>query len=131
MGLDLTSKRIGLAVGAVALGLAAVPLAGAFAQETTMPGGPESGAAAEPLTTEQVDKARGLFMDWSCGACHALEDAQASGGIGPSFDGNGHLDLAFATDRITNGQGPMPSFAGQLSDEEIDLLAHYIVQVKK
>jgi mono/diheme cytochrome c family protein len=31
---------------------------------------------------------------------------------------------------VTNGQGPMPSFSW-LGDEDIDLIAAYVVQVKK
>lgn len=108
-------------VGAVVLaGL--VPAAGALAN------------ASDPtakLTAAEVEKGRGLFNDWSCGACHTLGDAKASGSIGPSFDGDTRLDHPFTVDRITNGQGAMPAFGGQMTDEEIDLLARYIVQSKK
>lgn len=97
--------------------------------------GPALGAdgeqAAAGLAPAQVDQARGLFMDWSCGACHALADGEGYGQIGPSFDGNGALERDYVVNRVTNGQGAMPGFGGQLSEEEIALLADYIVQVKK
>lgn len=126
-----TRKITKLGFGVLALAVVAVPVAGALAQGE-VPGGPESQAQAEAaLTAEQVTQGRQLFNDWSCGACHALADAQGEGHVGPAFDGNPNLDKAFAVDRITNGSGPMPSFGGQISDEDIDLLAAYIVQTKK
>lgn len=120
--------KLGLAtLGAASL---AVPLAMAMAQ------GPEfqeqaAEAAGETLTAEQVAQGRTLFNSWSCSACHVLTDANAHGHIGPSLDGKLAIDKAFVVNRITNGQGAMPGFGGQLSDEEIDLLAAYVVQVKQ
>lgn len=115
-----SSGRFGL--GALVLAIAAIPLASAVAA------GDDTHAAA--LSPEQVAKARQLFTDNSCVQCHTLADAGAQGTIGPSFDGNAQLDKATTVDRITNGQGAMPSF-GWLSPEDIDLLATYVVQVKK
>jgi mono/diheme cytochrome c family protein len=40
------------------------------------------------------------------------------------------LDKSRAVAVISNGQGPMPNF-GWLGEEDIDLIASYIVQVKK
>ena len=88
-------------------------------------------AASPPLTAEQVTKAREIFNNFSCGACHSLVEAGASGQIGPAFDGATTLDHDYIVNRVTNGQGAMPSFGGQISDEDIDLLATYIMQVKK
>ena len=108
-------------LGALALAAIAVPAASAFA------------SAEEPaptLTAEQVVKGRQLFTDNGCNACHTLADAQAAGSVGPSFDGNANLDKGHAVQVITNGQGPMPNF-GWLGEEDIDLLAAYIVQAKK
>ena len=65
------------------------------------------------------------------GACHALADANASGSIGPSFDRNPRLTKAYAVDVISNGRGAMPSFAGQMSPEQIDQIAEYIVQFSR
>ena len=88
---------------------------------------PDSG---KRLTAEQVEKAKQLFNDGSCNACHVLADAGAAGTIGPAFDGNAALTHDLAVDRITNGQGAMPSF-GWMPTEDIDLIATYIVQAKK
>ena len=115
----IDSKFAGAA--AVALALIAVPMASALASA--------EGASAE-LTPEQVEKGRQLFTDNGCNACHTLADANAAGAVGPSFDGNPNLDKGHAVAVITNGQGPMPSFSW-MGEEDIDLVAAYIVQVKK
>ena len=110
--------RLGL--GALALAALTIPLA-AFA------------SAAEPaaeLTAEQVAKGRQMFTDNGCNACHTLADANAAGSIGPSFDGNANLDKAHVVNVVTNGQGAMPNF-GWLGEDDIGLLADYIVHAKK
>jgi mono/diheme cytochrome c family protein len=112
-----SSGKLGL--GALALAIAAIPLASAVA----------AGEEAK-LADEQMVKGRQLFTDNSCVQCHTLADASAQGSIGPALDGNAKLDKATVIDRITNGQGAMPSF-GWLSTEDIDLLAGYVLQAKK
>lgn len=106
----------------LALAVAAVPLASAWASA--------EGAAPAPLTEGEVVKARQLFNDNACSQCHVLADAGAQGAIGPALDGNAALNHDFVVDRVTNGQGAMPGF-GWLPAEDIDLMARYIVQVKK
>jgi mono/diheme cytochrome c family protein len=115
----IDSKFAGAA--ALALALVALPLASAYASA--------EGASAA-LSAEQVTKGRQLFNDNGCNACHALADANAAGSVGPSFDGNANLDKGHVVAVITNGQGPMPSFSW-LGEEDIDLIAAYVVQVKK
>lgn len=110
-----------LALGAIALAAIAIPAAAAFAVA------PEAEAA---LSAEQVAKGRQLFTDNGCSACHTLADANAAGSVGPSFDGNAGLDKPKVVNIVTNGQGAMPSF-GWLGEEDIGLLADYIVQTKK
>ena len=84
-------------------------------------------ASAEEAAKVDREASRELFHAYSCSACHALADAGAGGSIGPTLD-NPSLTRDFVIDRIANGQGAMPSFSGQLSDEEIALLADYIVE---
>ena len=115
-----TVTKLGL--GTLALAMAAVPGAASLAVA------PEQ--AADALTAEKVTKGRQLFTDNGCSACHTLADAKAAGTIGPSFDGNAALDKAHVVHVVTNGQGAMPSF-GWLGEEDIDLIAGYIVQTKK
>ena len=115
------SNNVKFGLGAMALAAIAVPTASAFA------------TAEEPataLTAEQVTQGRQAFTDNGCNACHTLADANAAGSVGPAFDGNANLDKARAVNVISNGQGAMPNY-GWLGEEDIDLLAAYIVQVKK
>jgi mono/diheme cytochrome c family protein len=110
-----------LALGALALAAIALPMASALAM---------AGDAPAPLTEDQVAKGRQLFNDNGCNACHALADANAAGSVGPALDGNPNLDKGHVVNVVANGQGPMPSFSW-LGEEDIDLIASYIVQVKK
>lgn len=115
-----SDTRAKFAVAAMALAVVALPAASAYA---VAPGEAE-------LTPEQVEKARGLFTENGCNACHLLADAEATGAVGPALDGNAKLDKALVVDRVTNGAGPMPGF-GWLDPADIDLIAGYVVQVKK
>lgn len=114
-------SKVQLGIGALALAIAAVPAAGALATAED----PTAG-----LSAEQVEKGRQLFTDNGCNACHTLADANAAGSIGPAFDGNANLDKAHVVNIVTNGQGAMPSF-GWMPEEDIALLADYIVHAKK
>ena len=116
-----SGKTVKVGLGALALAIVAVPLASAFAADEPAPAA---------LSAEQVAKGRQLFSDNGCNACHTLADANAAGTVGPSFDGDTPLDKALAVETITNGRGPMPNF-GWMDAKDIDLVAAYIVQVKK
>ena len=87
-------------------------------------------ASASAQEAAVVDKAaaREVFDSYSCSACHALADAGAAGVVGPTLDNPG-LTREFIIDRVTNGQGAMPGFGGQMSEAEIAQLADYIVLV--
>lgn len=89
-----------------------------------------SGLQAEdaPASAETRDAGRALFNRTGCGQCHTLADAGASGSYAPSLDANPHLTRELALDRLTNGQGDMPSFAGILSNAEIATLAAYVAE---
>ena len=60
-----------------------------------------------------------------CGSCHTFADAGTSGSIGPNLD-DAAPSLDLALDRITNGQGAMPSFSGQLTEQQIADVAAYV-----
>ena len=91
----------------------------------TAPTGTEEGDQPEP----EGDPAAGkeLFAANGCGSCHALADAGSSGTAGPDLDS---LQPGFeeSVEQITNGGGGMPAFGDQLSEEEIQNLAAYVVQ---
>lgn len=62
-----------------------------------------------------------------CGGCHTLADAGTSGTVGPNLD-DAQPSLELAIDRVTNGQGAMPSFSGTLSEQQIADVATYVAQ---
>ena len=111
----------------------AAPASASGQQAAARPAAPAPAAAAEPAGPGPADAAEGrrLFNAYSCGACHVLADAEGSGHVGPALDGNRALTRDYVINVVTNGRGAMPGFGGQLSDEEIALLAAYIVQVRK
>jgi cytochrome c6 len=120
--------------------LAAVALVGAACG---VPGGEVTSASpdtvvgtvkAEPKPTVppkyadgDPDAGKAIFMSKGCATCHTLEDAGATGTIGPNLD-EAKPDLPIAVDRIVNGKGTMPSFKSQLSTKEIADVAAYVVQ---
>jgi mono/diheme cytochrome c family protein len=85
-------------------------------------GGCGSEAHVEEATN--ATKGRQLFIQ-ECGGCHTLADAGASGTVGPSLDA-AKPSASLVTERVTNGLGGMPAFAGSLSGEEIAAVAAYV-----
>lgn len=90
----------------------------------------ETGAPAEGgAGTSGGDAAAGkeVFASAGCAACHTLADAGASGTVGPNLDDvKPPHDLVVTF--VTNGSGAMPPFAGQLSEQQIQDVAAYVVQ---
>ena len=67
-----------------------------------------------------------VFASAGCGGCHTLQAAGTSGTVGPNLD-EAKPDHALVVDRVTNGKAPMPSFKGQLSEQQIQDVAAYVV----
>jgi mono/diheme cytochrome c family protein len=63
----------------------------------------------------------------NCGTCHTLQAAGTSGAIGPNLD-EAKPSVELAVDRVTNGQGAMPAFEGQLSEAQIQAVSEYVAQ---
>jgi mono/diheme cytochrome c family protein len=57
-----------------------------------------------------------------------LADAGSTGTVGPNLDDAKPSD-ALVIERVTNGKSPMPSFKGQLTDDEIKAVAAYVSTV--
>ncbi len=70
-----------------------------------------------------------VFLGTSaCGSCHTLADAGSNGQIGPNLD-EAQPDYELALDRVTNGQGQMPSFSNSLSEQQIADVSAYVSSV--
>ncbi|MGZ4382327.1 MAG: c-type cytochrome [Gaiellaceae bacterium] len=84
---------------------------------------------AQPVTKLKGDPVAGkkVFMSAGCGGCHTLKDAGTTGTVGPNLDEK-KPPLAKALLRVTYGKSPMPSFKGQLTEQQIADVAAYVVQ---
>lgn len=77
---------------------------------------------------ELLEKGKQIFLaDGSCATCHTLKDANSNGNIGPNLDMI-KPDISRVLMTVTNGIGVMPAYQGQLSDEEINAVAKYVVE---
>jgi mono/diheme cytochrome c family protein len=70
---------------------------------------------------------KALFLKSGCVGCHTLADAHSTGTVGPNHD-QAKPDFRRATARVTLGKSAMPSFKGQLSDQQIADVASYVVK---
>jgi mono/diheme cytochrome c family protein len=86
----------------------------------------EPATPAFKLTGDPV-AGKALFLKSGCVGCHTLSDAKATGTVGPNLD-QAKPDFRLATARVTLGKGAMPSFKGQLSDQQIADVASYVVK---
>lgn len=105
--------------------------------ETTPPATTTQPATTEPTTTGSTpagggkgDAAAGksVFASAGCVGCHTLADAGSNGNVGPNLD-DAKPPYALVIMRVTNGKGVMPSFKGQLSDQQIKDVATYVSSV--
>ena len=68
-----------------------------------------------------------LLFQSNCGSCHVLADAETQGTVGPNLD-QAKPQLQQAVRQIENGGGGMPPFKGQLTEQQIQTLAEYVVE---
>ena len=75
---------------------------------------------------EKYDKGKTIFLEQgNCAACHTLLDAGSDGNIGPNLN-EIKPDIMRIIVAVTNGIGVMPAYQGELSQEEIEAVAHYV-----
>ena len=60
-----------------------------------------------------------------CGGCHTLAAAGTNGSVGPNLD-DASPSYDKVVERVTNGQGAMPSFKDDLSAQEINDVAAFV-----
>jgi len=81
-----------------------------------------------PASSATVGAGKRVFLTAGCVSCHTLSDAGAEGHIGPDLDA-AKPSRALVINRVTNGQGAMPSFANKLSKQQIEQVADYVSSV--
>jgi len=100
---------------------------GAEAAEThgTETGEPPATTEAPSAPAGDATAGEAVFASAGCGGCHTLEAAGSSGKVGPNLD-DAKPDAALVIERVTNGMGVMPSFKGDLSEQQIQDVAAYV-----
>jgi mono/diheme cytochrome c family protein len=96
---------------------AATTEAATTGEETTEGGGGQGQGNAQAGET--------IFNEQGCGGCHVLEAAGSSGNIGPNLD-EAKPSYDLIVERVTNGQGVMPAFGDELSEQQIQDVAAYV-----
>ena len=101
-------------------------------QEAEAHAAEEAGGHEEPTETTapggDATAGKAVFGSAGCATCHTLADAGASGQVGPNLD-EAKPPAELVVDRVTHGKGAMPSFEGQLSEEQIANVAAYVSSV--
>jgi len=80
--------------------------------------------AGTGVVAEQPTDGKSIFSA-NCGSCHTLADAGTTGTVGPNLD-QSRPSKELAVDRVTNGQGAMPSFKDSLDAQQIEAVADYV-----
>ena len=126
----LRAMRRPLAALALLLAVVALVAAGCGGEEVTATPETVVGTVPEETTTGanedlpalalEGDAAAGkeVFASAGCAACHTLSEANASGTVGPNLDDAKPSD-ELVVQRVTLGQGGMPSFKDQLQPQQI------------
>jgi len=120
MPADIYTGEDAVSVAAYVASVAGLPTAGQPASSDD-----QGGETTAKESGGQIDGAA-VFADSGCGSCHALEAAGASGAIGPSLD-DSKPSKELTMQRVSEGMGAMPSFADQLTPEQIAAVADYVV----
>jgi mono/diheme cytochrome c family protein len=94
---------------------------GSLPKPTLEPATPAFKLKGDPVAGKKI------FLSAGCVGCHTLSDAHATGTVGPNLD-QAKPDYRLATARVTLGKGAMPSFKGQLTDQQIADVASYVVK---
>jgi mono/diheme cytochrome c family protein len=100
------------------------------AETGTEPGETETQPAGTETAPSQGGNAaagKAVFTSAGCVSCHTLADAGATGTVGPNLD---QVKPSFDTvvERVTEGKPPMPSFKGQLTEQQIRDVAAYVTE---
>jgi mono/diheme cytochrome c family protein len=68
---------------------------------------------------------KAVFAKNSCGSCHTLKAAAASGNVGPNLD-DLKPDFGDVKDQVEHGGGLMPAYKDTLSEQQIEDVAAFV-----
>jgi cbb3-type cytochrome c oxidase subunit III len=83
--------------------------------------------AGTGITAEKPTDGKSIFTA-NCASCHTLADAGTTGTVGPNLD-QAKPPKSLVVQRVTNGQGQMPSFKSSLDPAQIEAVAEYVSSV--
>lgn len=83
------------------------------------------GSDGSSATGENPGDGKQIFSDAGCAGCHHFAPAGSNGGSGPDLDGTS-LTVQQIEDQVRDGGGGMPSFSGDLSDQQIQAVAEFV-----
>ena len=76
---------------------------------------------------DMFDLGKDVFLNKAiCSTCHTLADADSNAQIGPNLN-EIKPDKMTIMNAVTNGIGVMPAYEDQLTPEEIEAVAHYVL----
>jgi len=101
-----------------------VIVVGAVAASSALAG---CGGSSTPAATgEQPGDGKAIFTD-SCGSCHTFSAAGTNGSSGPDLSSSA-LTAAEVSSQVLSGGGGMPSFDGDLTDQQIQAVAEFVAE---
>jgi mono/diheme cytochrome c family protein len=133
----LPAMRRPLAALALLLAMVALVAAGCGGEEVTATPETVVGTVPEETATGPSEDLPALdlkgdatagkqvFESAGCVACHTLSEANATGTVGPNLD-EAKPSYELVVQRVTLGQGGMPSFKDQLEPQQIADVAQFV-----
>ena len=81
-----------------------------------------------PVKSDTIfEMGKDVFLNKAvCSTCHTLADADSNAQIGPNLN-EIKPDKMTIMNAVTNGIGVMPAYEDQLTPEEIEAVAHYVL----
>lgn len=98
--------------------------------ETTETGTTATETETAPTETAEASggdpvAGKAIFLEAGCTGCHTLADAGSTGTLGPNLDDTSP-SASKVVERVTNGKGAMPPFAGSYTAQQIQDVAAYV-----
>jgi mono/diheme cytochrome c family protein len=118
---------VGLGAGLAGCGSQGTTRALPVTVQGTLPEAAEAPTAPAFKLKGDPTAGKAVFAKAGCGSCHTLAAAGSTGTVGPNLN-QAHPDYKLATTRVTFGKGVMPSFKGQLTDQQIADVASFVVK---
>lgn len=133
--MSLLMRRLAAGAPFLALLLLAAPTAlgeaGAADDNAATTATTEAASSGGAADEAMLETGRQVFTEEAtppCTVCHTLADAGASGQVGPNLD-QLQPSPELVRQAVAGGVGIMPAYGDQLSEAQIEAVAHYVSTV--